>query len=622
MTASATSIVESMAAAWNAGEAKRVLALATQASAAEADSEGFLGLLGVAQQEAGEYLRAARTFERLTHMRPGVAAWWNNLGVACRHVGDFAASEQALLKAKSLAPGDADVHYNLGLLYIQQQRWSAAREVLLDAVHLAPRFVEARLEAAHACHVCGNIEGEEAMLEGAGDWPPQPAEQALVLASILSVLGRLEIALKVLAQARLPEGPAAGPMRLRITAQRVAMHERNNQLEEARRELQQLPLDALEALGAEAIDARTDGWRVHAVMAMRGHRYDDAAALYQRVLDLATDPEAVSSAAFGLASAWDQLARWRDAWAALDIAHARQVEIAQQAAPDLPALDGGGQPLPMVTRTVDAGAYAEWKPLAAPAATGSPVFVIGFPRSGTTLLEQMLDAHPDFCSMDERGFVYQLIERMEYAGQRYPADLADLTQTDAEQLRAVYRRLVEHTLPDLGRRRLIDKNPLNMLCLPMILRLFPHARIVLCIRHPCDVLLSCSMQAFRAPAFRVMCSSLPRLARGYAEAFGQCLRHVEVFKPQVLEWRYESVVGDFDAAVARLGQFLEVVDASPFAGFAARARDKRFIATPSYAQVTQPVNANAVGRWKHYREHFEPVLPMLRPWLERFGYDT
>jgi hypothetical protein len=252
----------------------------------------------------------------------------------------------------------------------------------------------------------------------------------------------------------------------------------------------------------------------------------------------------------------------------------------------------------------------------------SPVFVIGFPRSGTTLLEQMLDAHPDFRSMDERGYVYQLIERMEHAGQRYPADLAGLTQTETDQLRQVYGGLVAHTLPDLGQRRLVDKNPLNMLCLPMILRLFPDACIVLCIRHPCDVLLSCSMQAFRSPAFRTMCSSLPRLARGYTEAFEQCCRHLEVFKPRVLEWRYESVVADLGAAVARLGSFLEVRDASPMSGFAEHAQRKRFIATPSYAQVTQPVSTAAVGRWQAYREYFEPVLPILQPWLERFGYDA
>ena len=620
MTASSISIVDSMANAWKAGDMKRVLTLARQASGAETDSVGFLGLLGLAQQQTGEYPRAAQTFERLTRMQPDVSAWWNNLGEVSRQAGNLPASEQALQKAKSLAPRDAEVHYNLGLLYIQQQRWSLAREVLLDAVQLAPGFVEARLEAAHACHVCGDIESEEAMLEGAGDWPPQPAEQALVLASILSVLGRLEIALKVLSQARLPEGPAAQAMWLRITAQRVALHERNNQLEQARHELQQLPLDALDALDANVIDARIDVWRAHAVMAVRERRYEAAAALYKRVLDVAKNPEVVSTAAFGLASACDRQAHCHDAWKALEVAHTMQMQIARQTAPELSAEDR--QPLPMVTRTVDANAYASWKSVAGPAVSKSPVFVIGFPRSGTTLLEQMLDAHPDFRSMDERGFVYQLIERMEHAGQSYPADLATLTQDEADQLRAVYWRLVEHTLPDIGQRRLIDKNPLNMLCLPMILRLFPNARIILCIRHPCDVLLSCSMQAFRSPAFRVMCSSLPRLARGYTDAFEQCCRHIEVFRPRVLEWHYESVVDDFDAAVMRLGQFLEVADASPFAGFAARARDKQFIATPSYAQVTQPVNAAAVGRWKNYREQFEPVLPMLRPWIERFGYTS
>ncbi|HET6913400.1 MAG TPA: sulfotransferase [Rhodanobacteraceae bacterium] len=618
MPTSADDLARSMAAAWNAGEPDRVIALAHDALASAAQSEPVLALLGLAQQQTGRHADAAQTFASLSHMQPDVSAWWNNLGVARRNAGDLAGSEQALLKAKALAPRDAEVLYNLGLLYIQQQRWAIAREVLLDTVQLAPRFVEARLEAAHACHVCGNIEGEEAMLEGAGDWPPQPAEQALVLASILSVLGRMDIALKVLSQARLPDGPVAEALKLRITAQRVALQERNNQLDQARRELQQLPLSALEDLGADAIDAAIDLWRAHAVMASREHRDGDAAVLYQRVLDATADPEIVSNAAFGLASACDRQAQYGDAWKALEVAHAAQMEIARQTAPDISALHG--QPLPMVTRTVDAHAYAAWKSAAAPSAVQSPVFVIGFPRSGTTLLEQMLDAHPDFSSMDERGYVYQLIERMEHAGQRYPADLAGLTQQETDQLRAVYWRLVGHTLPGLGRRRLVDKNPLNMLCLPMILRLFPAARIILCLRHPCDVLLSCSMQAFRSPAFRVMCSSLPGLARGYADAFGQCCRHIEVFAPQVLEWRYESVVDDFEGAVARLGAFLAVEDASPFADFAERARAKRFIATPSYARVTEAVNRSAVGRWENYREQFEPVLPTLRPWLDRFGY--
>lgn len=607
-----------MMSAWSAGQPDRVIALAQDAQAAVADSEPLLALLGLAWQQTGRPHEAADIFERLSRLRPDVAAYWNNLGVASRHTGDMATSERALLRAQSIAPGDADAHYNLGLLYIQQQRWAAARDELLDAVDLAPDFVEARLEAAHACHVCGNVEGEEAMLAGAEHWPPQPAEQALVLASILSVLGQLDTALQVLSLAHMPEGVAAEPMRLRFAAQRAALYERNNRLDLAKRELEQLPRDALDALPADAEQVRIDGWQAHAVVALREGRHAEAAALYQRVLDATCDDGTRASAAFGLAAARDRQAHHHDAWQALELAHATQMKIAQQASSGV--LKPDGQPLPMVTRTVDAKAYAAWRPVRGPSMLHSPVFVIGFPRSGTTMLEQMLDAHPDFRSMDERGFIYQLIERMEHSGQRYPADLADLTQDDADQLRAVYWRLVSDTLPDRGQRRLVDKNPLNMLCLPLILRLFPDAPVILCLRHPCDALLSCMMQAFRSPAFMAMCSTLPRLARGYAESFEQCCRHLEVFHPHVHEWRYESALDDLAGEATKLGQFLGVDDASPMLDFAGHAQRKGFIATPSYARVTGPIDRKSVGRWLAYREHFESVLPMVQPWLERFDY--
>ncbi|HEY8682541.1 MAG TPA: sulfotransferase, partial [Rhodanobacter sp.] len=301
-------------------------------------------------------------------------------------------------------------------------------------------------------------------------------------------------------------------------------------------------------------------------------------------------------------------------------AHAAQLNIAQDIVPELMQPDS--VPLQMADRLVDHTAYHGWKPLPSPPAGRQPVFVVGFPRSGTTLLEQMLDAHPDFRSMDERAFIHDLIEAMEMAGQHYPGDLANLSPGEADQLRAVYFRRVAQVVPDFGTRQLVDKNPLNMLCLPMIMRLFPQARIILCLRHPCDVLLSCYMQSFRSPAFMVLCSSLQRLAHGYVQAFEHWHRHVEVFAPRVLEWRYESVVSQFDHHVECLGQFLEVADASPMARFAEHAQGKRFISTPSYAQVTGRINSQAVNRWHAYREQFAPVLPILRPLIDRLGYTT
>jgi Tfp pilus assembly protein PilF len=609
-----------MIAAYNAGDMPRLLALGESVADLTNADDMVLLLLGAAQQSTGRIGEALGNFHRLTQRQPHVSAYWNNLGNAARQAGDEALAEQALRKATELAPEQADVHYNLGLLYAQQQRWLIARETLLQAVTLAPDFIEARLQAAHACHFCGDTRGAEVMLDGAEHWPPQPAEQALILATMQSSLGYQALAFRTLSQALLPDGPQRLSLNRRITAMRASMYERSNQIDQASAELTALPLDALASLPEHDWELRHAGLQVHASVAARRGELDHAAQLFQGLREDYQDAHLQASAAFSLAGIRDKQGRRDDAWQALDDAHAAQLRFARDFVPEL--LDEGSQPLEMATQSVSRLERDHWSPLHAPSSEHSPVFVVGFPRSGTTLLEQMLDAHPDFRSMDERAFIYELIKRMQLAGQSYPADLAALTQANVDQLRDIYAAEVRRIAPDLGDRRLVDKNPLNMLCLPMIMRLYPEARIILCLRHPCDVLLSCYMQPFRSPAFMVLCSSLQRLARGYVDAFEQWFQHMEVFAPRVLEWRYESVVTRFDEHLLRLGQFLQLQDSAPMARFAEHARSKGFISTPSYAQVTEGIHRKAVNRWHAYREMFEPVLPILQPMLARLGYDA
>ncbi len=607
-----------MLATYNGGDMAKVLALGEAAATAEPAHETVLLLLGLAQQASQRIDASVATFRRLTQLKPQTFEYWNNLAIVARQAGDMDTAERASLNATGLAPQNADVHYNLGLLYAQQQRWVPARRALLDAVQIEPGFIEARLQAAHACHVCGDNGGEEAMLTGAATWPPQPAEQAMLLATMLATQGNQPAAFQVLARATLPDGPPAQILRWRMAALRAALYERSNQAELAQAELSQLPLAALDTLAAEHHRLRCEAWHAHAAVAARQGDLTQAAELFQCVLALTDEADMRANAGFGLASALNKQGRHAQAWQAAEAAHATQLDIARDIVPEL--LAAGSQPLAMANDRVSHLEHDRWAPLSAPRSRESPVFVVGFPRSGTTLLEQMIDAHPDFRSMDERAFVYELIERMQLAGQHYPADLAELTQQNVDQLRAIYATNVGNVVPDLDHRRLVDKNPLNMLCLPMIARLFPEARIIMCLRHPCDVLLSCYMQPFRSPAFMVLCSSLERLAHGYVQAFEHWYRHVEVFAPRVLEWRYESVVSRFDEHVVRLGHFLGIDDAAPMARFADHARSKGYISTPSYAQVTQGIHAKAVNRWHAYREMFEPVLPILRPMMERLGY--
>lgn len=610
--------IDKMLAAYQAGDMTQVLVLGESLGDITAADDTAVLLYGAALQSAGRLNEALALFQHLTQRKPAVSEYWNNLGLVAREAQDFALAERALIRAVELAPGNADTHYNLGLLYAQQQRWLLARETLLEAVTLAGDFIEARLQAAYACHFCGDTRGAEVMLEGAAAWPPQPADQALILATILSSLGYQDTAFRALDRALLPESQARASLTMRITALRASMYERSNQLDQARDTLASLPLSALENLPPSDWELRHAGLQVHASVASRQGELERAAALFQQLQADRHEAHLQANAAFSLAAIRDKQGRRQDAWQALSEAHAAQLRFARDFVPEL--LEEGSQPLDMAQHTVDRLAYDRWSALRAPRSHESPVFVVGFPRSGTTLLEQMLDAHPDFRSMDERAFIYELIKRMQLAGQTYPADLAQLTQVNVDQLREIYANDVRRVVPDLGSRRLVDKNPLNMLCLPMIMRLFPDARIILCLRHPCDVILSCYMQPFRSPAFMVLCSSLERLARGYVDAFEQWFRHVEVFAPRVLEWRYESVVSRFDEHLVRLGQFLEMDDAAPMARFADHARAKGYISTPSYAQVTESIHRKAVDRWHAYRDMFEPVLPTLRPMMQRLGY--
>ncbi|MBN8281148.1 MAG: sulfotransferase, partial [Gammaproteobacteria bacterium] len=195
-----------------------------------------------------------------------------------------------------------------------------------------------------------------------------------------------------------------------------------------------------------------------------------------------------------------------------------------------------------------------------------------------------------------------------------------LTPAQLGELRASYLGLAARKA-DLGRgRRLVDKNPLNLLRLPAIRRLFPNSRIILAVRHPCDVALSCYLQHFRAPEFALLCRDLPALATAYDRAFRFWYDQAALLRPAVLEVKYESLVADFAAGSARIMEFLGLGLAPAQLDPAAHALARGYISTPSYSQVIEPVHGRSIGRWRRYADRFAPVLPRFQPWLERWGY--
>jgi hypothetical protein len=269
----------------------------------------------------------------------------------------------------------------------------------------------------------------------------------------------------------------------------------------------------------------------------------------------------------------------------------------------------------------DPADVATWHDEGAPSVHDSPVFIVAFPRSGTTLLELTLDAHPGLRSMDEQPFLQNALEDITAQGVSYPTELGRLDSRQLDLIRARYLERVSTKVKLGAGERLVDKNPLNLLRLPVIRRVFPNSRIIVAVRHPCDVLVSCYMQHFRAPEFTGLCRDLPTLAAGYRRSFDFWYQQAGLLHPAAREVRYEAIVADFSNEVRGIIDFLQLPWDDSVLTPSTHAREKGYIATPSYSQVVQPISGKAVGRWRAYERHVAPVLPILRPYLERWGYD-
>lgn len=255
-----------------------------------------------------------------------------------------------------------------------------------------------------------------------------------------------------------------------------------------------------------------------------------------------------------------------------------------------------------------------------PAAFKTPAaaFLIGFPRSGTTLLDQILSGHSRIVCLEEREYFGQALAQLF----KTPAELARmgaLADEEIETVRAAYWAAVA---AGEGRRDaavVVDKLPLNIVVLPVIKAIFPDAKIIFALRDPRDVVLSCYQQRFGMNAAMAQFLELDTAAVYYdvvMSLFELCRERLALDLHVV---RYEDVVADLEAAARALAASFGLPYEESMRNFQATARSRE-IKTPSMRQVTQPLYASSVGRWRRYAEQLAPILPALDRWAARLGY--
>jgi len=252
-----------------------------------------------------------------------------------------------------------------------------------------------------------------------------------------------------------------------------------------------------------------------------------------------------------------------------------------------------------------------------------PVFIVGFPRSGTTLIEQTLTSHPQIAAGDELPIIDAISERTQsllHSPVAYPRSLSELWFGDrashVEMLRDLYlSEAALHGAIVPGKRWFTDKMPLNEVHLGLIHILFPKSPIVHLVRHPLDVVLSV-FSNWLTHGFNCAVS-LETAARHYA-LVADLLEHYKKALPLNFQaLRYEDLVADQEAEVRTLFGFIgEAFDPAALSFH----ENPRYARTASYAQVTEKLYDRSVYRYRNYRRHLEPVIPILMPAIERLGY--
>jgi len=246
------------------------------------------------------------------------------------------------------------------------------------------------------------------------------------------------------------------------------------------------------------------------------------------------------------------------------------------------------------------------------------VFVVGFPRSGATLIEQVLATDPEVTTSAGQDCLID-------AARAWLGDAADIASfcaapdEDLDRFREAYWRRAAAAGAEPAGRVFVDAHGFNIFKLPLIARLFPEARILVARRDPRDTVLSCFATRFAMsePVHQLL--TLAGAAEYYAATMALAEAAEKAFGLFVQPCRLEAIVADFDAETKAMCAALGIAWSPELRDFH-RHVAARGVATPGAARLTAGLDSAGIGRWRNYQAEMAPVLPVLEPWTERFGY--
>jgi tetratricopeptide (TPR) repeat protein len=505
----------------------------------------------------------------LARLRQGALEAWRRQ--------DYPHYFEIMEQASRQDPANSDLLLDMGAAYGMRYDYAAAERCFDQAVRVAPSRNNALIMAGTQCRGFDRYEMARNYFEQAVKEPGASPDTHVKLAEIYERFRLLEEAGDLVDRA-LRLNPASALASL----VRARLDRLSGRREEAERRLRPL----LAQSGRDTWSTRIRGW-------------------------------------YELGAALDAQGRYDEAMAAFLAAKAM---ILPNAAPHLAGQKLAQARLKIVADKLNAEMMGRWK--AQGAALDPPcrlALLCGHPRSGTTLLEQVLDSHPDFVSAEETTIFNR--EALGSLWRGLPPEtpmLEALAAASPEALRQARQNYAECMAKFLGHapgaRLLIDKNPSLTGLAPAFVRIFPEAKLLVALRDPRDVCLSCFMQPLPLGQRSSSFLTLEGTVQEYASVMGLWRAAAPCLGGSFLEVRYEDLVADLERTARRALEFLGAAWDERVLRFDEHARSK-LVRSPTYAAVTKPISKGAVGRWRNYQKHLQPWLETLAPFVKAFGYE-
>ena len=251
----------------------------------------------------------------------------------------------------------------------------------------------------------------------------------------------------------------------------------------------------------------------------------------------------------------------------------------------------------------------------------TPIFLVGFPRSGTTLLDSILRSHSKILVLEEKLIISSIRDRFFEKNNNKINSLELLSDDDILSLQSEYFDMLHEIMnEDIHNKIIIDKLPLNLIEVGFIKRVFPQSKFILMLRHPCDTVLSCFMSDFKINEGMASFYNLKDATILYNEVFSLWDQYLEVYDLAYHIVKYEEVVLNFDNTIKKTINFLNVEWEDDVKNFNATALARKKINTPSYNQVVQPLYEKSINRWKKYDE-IKKIYSSLEYWIKKYNYN-